>query len=67
MHPDFEVIACQPDCRNGNCSTAWRNPKTGAVRLRGKDPADPSRELDIEWTAAEFAQLAPQIATALHQ
>jgi len=67
MHPDFEIIAALPDCRNGNCSTAWRNYRTGAVRLRGKDPDNPGREFDIEWTAAEFALLAPQIAALLQQ
>jgi hypothetical protein len=62
MHPEFEVIAHMPDCRNGNCSTVWRNPTTGAVRLRGQDPNDPTREIDIEWSAADFAHLAPQLA-----
>lgn len=65
MHPDFEVIASTSECRNGNCPTAWRSAKTGAVRLRGQDPDDPSKEYDIEWSAADFAALAPQIAAAL--
>lgn len=65
MNPELELIAHLPDCRNGNCPTAWRNPDTGAVRMRGQDPADPTRELDIEWSAAEFAVLAPQIAAFL--
>lgn len=64
MHPDFEVIASL-DCRNGSCSTAWRNAQTGAVRFRGKDPSDPTRELDIDWSAEEFARLAPQLLAVL--
>ncbi len=67
MHPDFEVIAATSECRNGNCPTVWRNPTTGAVRLRGADPNDPSKELDVQWSAADFATLAPQIAAALPQ
>lgn len=65
MHSDFEVVAAATECRNGNCATVWRNSTTGAVRLRGKDPNDTVRELDIEWSAADFAVLAPQIAAAL--
>lgn len=67
MHPDFEVIANTSECRNGNCPTVWRSRATGAVRLRGQDPADPTREIDIEWSAPDFAMLAPQIAAALSQ
>lgn len=67
MHPDFEVIAATSECRNGNCSTVWRNSSTGVVRLRGTDPNDPTREIDVDWSAADFAQLAPQIAASLHQ
>ena len=62
MSPEFEVIAHLPDCRNGNCSTVWRHRVTGAIRLRGQDPNDPAREIDIEWSAADFARLAPQLA-----
>lgn len=65
MHPDFEVIAHLKDCRNGNCSTVWRSQTTGRVRLRGADPNNPGAELDIEWSPADFAQLAPQIVAAL--
>ncbi len=67
MDSDFEVIAHLEDCRNGNCSTVWRKRSTGAVRFRGTDPDNPGQEVDVEWTAAEFAVLAPQIAAALHQ
>lgn len=67
MHPDFEVIAATSECRSGNCSTVWRNPVTGVTRPRGADPADPTREIDIEWSAADVAQLAPQIVAALQQ
>ncbi len=62
MDQEFEVIAHQPHCRNGNCPTVWRHRTTGALRLRGQDPTDPEREIDIEWSAAEFAALAPQLA-----
>lgn len=67
MHPDFEVIASTPDCRNGSCPTVWRNPSTGVVRLRGwnpdahRQPGDPV-EFDLEWSAAEFAQIQAQMA-----
>lgn len=61
MDPKFEVIAHQPNCRNGNCSTVWRHRETGALRLRGQDPNNPEREIDIEWSAADFARLAPQL------
>jgi hypothetical protein len=64
MHPDFEVIA-HTGCRDGNCPTMWHNRATGAVRMRGQDPANPTQELDIEWSAADFARLAPQIAASL--
>lgn len=62
MHPDFEVIAHTSERRNGNCPTVWRNRVTGVVRLRGRDTNDPGKEYDIEWPAADFATLAPQIA-----
>jgi len=61
MHPDYEVIA-HTDCRNGNCPTVWRHRTTGVVRLRGYDPDDPTREIDVEWSAEDFARLAPQLA-----
>lgn len=67
MHPNFEVIAATTECRNGNCSTVWRNTATGAVLLRGRDPMHPTREIDIEWSAADFARLAPQMAESLPQ
>jgi hypothetical protein len=65
MHPDFEVVGATTECRNGNCATVWRSSTTGSVRLRGTDPGEPTREIDIEWSAADFAVLAPQIAAAL--
>ena len=67
MHPDFAVIASTSECRNGSCPTVWRSSTSGAVRLRGQDPSDPTREIDIEWSAADFAQLAPQIAASFQQ
>ena len=67
MDAEFEVIAHLPDCRNGNCSTVFRRPSDGTVRFRGTDPTDPGREIDVQWTAAEFALLAPQIAATLRQ
>lgn len=67
MHPDFEVIASTSECRNGNCATVWRSRTTGAVRFRGQDPNGPGQEIDIEWSAADFELLGPQIAAILQQ
>jgi hypothetical protein len=65
MHnPDYEPIAVT-GCRDGNCSTVWRHRTTGTIRVRGKDPQNPGRELDVDISAADFAVLAPQIAAAL--
>jgi len=66
MHPEFEVIAHLPDCKNGSCPTVGRNPSTGRVRLRGYDPQDPTRDLDVEWSAEDLAHLVPQLVAALH-
>ncbi len=62
--PELEVIASLDDCRNGSCCTIWRLP-TGGIRVRGKDPQDPSRELEVHVPAADWAVLAPQLLTAL--
>lgn len=61
MNPDFEVIAAT-DCRDGNCPTIWRHQQTGAVRVRGYDPADPSRELDVDIPAAAWAMIRADLA-----
>ncbi|MDN5855610.1 MAG: hypothetical protein L0K86_22780 [Actinomycetia bacterium] len=57
MHPDFEVIAATVECRDGNCPTVARHRVTGAVRVRGYDPADPNREIDVDIPATAWAQI----------
>lgn len=64
MNPDpakWRVIAHADDCYDGKCPTIWVNEETGAVRLRGYAPGDRARELDVEYTAAEWARMVGQL------
>ena len=54
MH-EFEVIAAT-DCRDGNCPTIWRHRTTGAVRVRGVDPAT-GQEKDVDIPPAAWAAI----------
>lgn len=44
-------------CDDGDCPTFFVDEDTGAVRVRGYDPQDPSRELDVEIPAQAWARL----------
>lgn len=55
----FEVLASS--CDGGDCPTLFINPATGAVRVRGTDTEDPSRERDVEIPADAWARLVSQL------
>lgn len=61
MHPDFEIIAATPDCRDGNCPTIARHKITGAVRVRGYDPANPGKELDLDIPAEAWTHILAEL------
>lgn len=47
-------------CDDGDCPTFFVNSDTGAVRVRGYSPADPSVELDVEIPQQDWARLIAQ-------
>lgn len=55
----FEIMA--ESCDGGDCPTFFIDRSTGTVRVRGYDPADPQRELDVDIPAAAWARLVTQI------
>jgi hypothetical protein len=57
----LEVIAHMPGCEGGNCPTIWRNPTTGAIRIRGANPDRPAEELDVDISAEDWAHLLAQL------
>ena len=48
-------------CMDGDCPKIHRNVETGAVRLRGADPADPTQERDIEISGGDWRTLLAQL------
>jgi hypothetical protein len=44
-------------CTDGTCPTFWVDEKTGDVKVRGYDPNDPTRELDVLIPAAKWLLL----------
>jgi hypothetical protein len=57
----WTVTAHLPGCENGTCPTFWTDTETGAVRVRGADPNRPGEELDVEFSAADWATLTAQL------
>lgn len=55
----YQVLAVS--CDGGDCPTFFINPDTGAVRVRGYDPNDATRELDVDIPAAAWARLVAQL------
>lgn len=55
----FEVLA--RSCDGGDCPTFFIDRETGAARVRGYDPTDPSRELDVDIPAAAWARLLSEL------
>jgi hypothetical protein len=55
----FQVLA--GSCDGGDCPTFFINPDTGVVRVRGYDPNDPTRELDVDIPPAAWARLVAQL------
>lgn len=55
------VLAHSPDCEGGNCPTIWQDPTTRVVQIRGTDPADPARELDIQMSGDAWNYLLAQL------
>lgn len=58
---ELTVLAHSPNCEGGNCATFWQDPTTGVVRVRGTDPGDPSRELDVDIPGDTWAYLIAQL------
>jgi len=56
---DFEVFA--RSCDGGDCPTFFVDPGTGTVRVRGYDPKDPTREVDVDIPAGAWARLVSQL------
>ncbi len=55
---EWTVVAHANGCNDGTCPTIWED---GAGRAAGADPADPSREVDIEIDAPTWAVLKAQL------
>lgn len=55
----YEILA--RSCPDGDCPTIFRNTTTGAIRVRGADPSDPTRELDVDFTPETWAGLMAQL------
>lgn len=48
-------------CKDGDCPSFLADDTTGDVIMRSRDAQDPTRELDIRYTASEFDSLLRQI------
>lgn len=48
-------------CWNGDCPKFLRDDLTEDVTVRGYDPADPTRELDVQIPATDWAMLVSQL------
>ena len=57
---EWTVVAHPNGCNDGTCPTIWED-GAGRARIRGADPADPSREVDIEIDAPTWAVLKAQL------
>ncbi|OZM82627.1 hypothetical protein [Pseudonocardia sp. MH-G8] len=55
----FQVLA--EGCDGGDCPTFFIDPGTGVVRVRGYDPNDSTRELDVDIPPAQWARLVAQL------
>ncbi len=49
-------LLAHSDCTDGSCPTFFVN-SVGDVRVRGYDPADPTREIDVDIPAAKWSAL----------
>lgn len=55
----FELLA--GSCDGGDCPTFFIDRASGTVRVRGYDPQDSARELDVDISATAWARLVAQI------
>lgn len=55
----FEILSTS--CDGGDCPTFFVDRETGTVRVRGVDPADPSRELDVDIPADAWSTLIARL------
>ena len=55
----FEILSTS--CDGGDCPTFFIDRDTDAVRVRGFDPTDPTRELDVDIPAAAWATLVSRL------
>lgn len=44
-------------CTDGSCPTFWMDDVTGEVKVRGLDPTNPTRELDVVIPAVDWSAL----------
>ena len=55
----FEVLSTS--CDGGDCPTFLIDRTTGAVRVRGYDPTDPTQEREVEIPAAAWTTLLARL------
>lgn len=55
----FELMAAS--CDGGDCPTFFLDRASGTVRVRGYDPHDSAREVDVDIPATAWARLVAQI------
>jgi hypothetical protein len=56
----YRVLASS-SCQDGDCPTFWVDDATGTVKVRGYDPTDPTKELDVTIPGPRWAQLVSQL------
>lgn len=55
------IVLANSDCPDGDCPTFFVDDDSGDVIVRGYDPADLDRELDVRIPAASWAHLVGQL------
>lgn len=55
----FDILATS--CDGGDCPTFFIDHEAGTVRVRGYDPRDPTREIDVEIPGPAWARLVAQL------
>lgn len=55
------TVLASSTCDDGDCPTFFLNEATGDVTVRGYDPTNPSRELDVRIPGPTWAHLISQL------